>query len=97
MTSKHSGVARDQLRAFVERSACHGQPEDHAGVTDLVSEMADTSIRVERLTASVNELNRQTETSMKQVVIILETFRKQVLIISTAIILVALAVIIGGS
>ena len=70
---------------------------DTAEVTDLVSKLDDISIRVERLTAYVNELNRQTGTSMKEVVIILDTFRKLVLIISTAIILLALAVIIGGS
>ena len=53
---------------------------DTAEATDLVSKLDDISIRVERLTAYVNELNRQTETSMKEVVILL-----------------ALAVIIGGS
>ena len=70
---------------------------DTAELKDVVSKLDDTSIRVERLTAYVNELNRQTGTSMKEVVIILDTFRKLFLIISTAIILMALAVIIGGS
>ena len=54
---------------------------DTAELKDVVSKLDDTSIRVERLTAYVNELNRQTETSMKEVVIILDTFRKLFLII----------------